>query len=144
MNTKERLSIRLRRDTRKTDDEIKNELLLRRNIVKETNCWLWPGQNINGRGHIYIGRFENCDITKQTSRESYRLFKNTSLPVTNDVLHNCNNSLCYNPDYLYEGTHTDNMQDTLKYPTHRGSGSGTRRYWQRVRAQKLKKQNDST
>ncbi|MCA9750178.1 MAG: HNH endonuclease, partial [Romboutsia sp.] len=39
------------------------------------------------------------------------------IPKGMEVLHNCNNTKCANPDHLRLGTHKENMQDKVKAGT---------------------------
>jgi hypothetical protein len=48
-------------------------------------------------------------------------------PLDNLVLHNCDNSLCINPEHLRLGTHDDNMADMVareRYCPHPGQKNG--------------------
>jgi HNH endonuclease len=45
-------------------------------------------------------------------RISWMLFRG-EIPVDAHVLHKCDVTLCVNPDHLFLGTHTDNMQDCV-------------------------------
>lgn len=39
---------------------------------------------------------------------------NGPIPDGLHILHKCNNASCVNPDHLYAGTHSDNMQDRIR------------------------------
>ncbi|CAB4217476.1 HNH nuclease [uncultured Caudovirales phage] len=76
-------------------------------IHKTSNppCWLWSGHlNSDGYGSFRIGnRF------LKAHRVAYELFKGEI--GNNHVLHICDIPNCVNPDHLFLGTHSDNMQD---------------------------------
>jgi hypothetical protein len=78
-------------------------------------CWVWIG-SIHGtrsakrapRGAIQIGRKRHS-----ASRTSWLLYRG-EIPGGQFVLHDCDNSLCVNPDHLYLGTQAQNMDDMAK------------------------------
>jgi predicted XRE-type DNA-binding protein len=83
--------------------------------IKENGCWECTShvstKSENGyhrmrrkylnAGKIYIHRliYEECF---------------GEIPEGMDVCHKCDNTHCINPEHLFLGTHTDNMQDMLK------------------------------
>ena len=84
------------------------------NRIKIVNgCWEWQGK-INESGY---GSFQEREKGKKKDlrahRESYRIFIG-DIPQGLYVLHKCDNPACCNPDHLFLGTHSDNMQDMLK------------------------------
>lgn len=83
-------------------------------VVKaETGCWLWTGgANYDGYGHMRVG-----DKMYQTHRLSYELFKG-HIPVGMFVCHACDCPPCVNPNHLFLGTGSDNMQDKIKKGRH--------------------------
>ena len=80
-----------------------------------SGCWLWTG-GIYGsrnaergpRGALQIG-----GKIFSASRTSWRLYKG-EIPEGLFVLHDCDNSLCVNPEHLYLGTQAQNMDDVAK------------------------------
>lgn len=74
-------------------------------VNKTSTCWNWTGSLSDGYGRYFIkGRFNKAH------RFSYYLHKGAILKGL-QVLHQCNNRACVNPDHLYLGTHGDNMRD---------------------------------
>lgn len=73
-----------------------------------TGCWIWSGKPNFGYGTFYMkGKLYPAH------RASFILFiKN----ITDDIIicHKCNNGMCVNPNHLYAGTHTNNMNDLRK------------------------------
>lgn len=93
----------------RNEAEIKAKLLLNR-FIAPGGCWLWTGAtNTTGYGHTrYKGKLW------RVNRLSLAVFKPAEYVESLYVLHKCNNEVCFNPDHLYCGNQTDNMQDCLK------------------------------
>lgn len=80
--------------------------------VKKGECWEWTGK-VSARGY---GTFQEKINGKKKDctahRRSYEAFIG-EIPKDLFVLHKCDNRKCCNPDHLFVGTHSDNMQDML-------------------------------
>jgi hypothetical protein len=95
-----------------TPREKAQQKLLTNRIIDSNGCWLWTGgKQANGYGKI---RFGTGHWT--THRLSLFVFKPGEFSLSENVLHKpeCNNPSCFNPEHLYSGTQTDNMQDRIK------------------------------
>lgn len=73
-----------------------------------TPCWVWLAYH-NKSGH---GRFSFNGKLGLAHRASW-IIHNGKIPSGLDVLHKCDNPTCVNPEHLFLGTHTDNMQDMV-------------------------------
>ena len=78
-------------------------------MIPESGCWIWTGAiNNGGYGRIGIGK-----KTTTAHRYSYQINVG-EIPDGLFVLHKCDVRCCANPDHLFLGTPTDNMQDMVK------------------------------
>lgn len=82
------------------------EQILNRFEEDENGCYIWQGYvHPNGYGRLRLG-----GRTWGTHRLAYELLVG-ELPEGKWVLHHCDVKLCGNPDHLYAGTPSDNLQD---------------------------------
>lgn len=81
-------------------------------VDKSGDCWQWTGSRTVSRGVPWYGKTKNRGRTLLAHRVAWE-FANGPIPDGLDVLHRCDNPICVNPDHLFLGTHTDNMQDRL-------------------------------
>jgi hypothetical protein len=72
-------------------------------------CWEWNGTTVDS-GNIVYGMFRFRKRMELAHRVSYTFYTG-KIPDGMQVLHTCDNGLCVNPNHLFLGTHTDNMQD---------------------------------
>lgn len=78
-------------------------------IDKNTGCWEWIGGKCQGYGGFSCcikGKYK----TYPAHRFSYMMYIG-EIPDGLQILHECNNKSCVNPDHIYAGTHQDNMRD---------------------------------
>jgi len=87
-------------------------------VKKTDTCWLWIGsKDKNGYGRLNIK-----DSPTLAHRLSWLLFSGASgIPIDRNILHKCDNPSCVNPEHLYVGTQTQNINDMYS------SGRGYRR-----------------
>lgn len=89
-------------------------------LIISTRCWAWTASLIN-EGY---GRLWNKDKMQSAHRISYLLHKGEP-PAGKQILHQCDNRKCINPEHLFAGTQKENMQDMIKKGRKRTRGMGT-------------------
>lgn len=86
-------------------------------LPQENGCWIWKRRKrgtISQYGYIQRGK-------RQISSHRYAFYLFTGKWPEKHVLHRCDVPLCCNPSHLWEGTHTDNMQDKMAKGRHRSN-----------------------
>lgn len=92
----------------------KLESIFSRTVIDENDCSIWQGcVQMSGR-HRQLP-YPSIGHNKKGWR-GHRLVYTLvygEIPIDMHVCHKCDNTLCLNPQHLFVGTRSDNMQDKL-------------------------------
>jgi len=91
------------------DEKAQERFWRKINLVGPNDCWEWTAGKISDG----YGSFRIKDKTIYTHRLMWELLHGP-IPSGKLILHKCDNPLCCNPDHLFIGTQTDNMQDMYR------------------------------
>lgn len=90
-------------------------------VRQPSECWLWK-KSLRGKGYgAWNYEMSGYPRVGNAHRMTYILFNCD--PHNMMVLHSCGNSRCCNPDHLYLGNNSRNMQDAVLHGTHRCDGA---------------------
>jgi len=88
-------------------EEINQQKFWQKVDKQENDCWEWQASLRAGYGAFKVnGKVESAH------RVAY-VIENGEQPE-NLVLHECDNRKCVNPNHLYSGTYSDNLQDRIE------------------------------
>ena len=91
-----------------TDEELKKWFFEQKHI-SDTGCWEWLKGKSGGYG---VTSIKGKRIL--VHRYSLEIHLNREIPKNLEVRHMCNNPICFNPEHLLEGTHSENMKDMVE------------------------------
>ena len=77
-------------------------------VEKSSGCWLWVGAKQKDGYGMFTPSGRGSSVSAH--RYSYAL-KYGEIPAGKNILHRCDTPSCVNPDHLFLGTRSDNMQD---------------------------------
>ena len=88
-------------------------------VIKQQGCWGWSGAVINRGPYSYgvLQRGRRGEGLILAHRASWEIHVGP-IPEGKLVLHRCDNPICSNPEHLFLGTQTDNMQDCVRKGRH--------------------------
>ena len=96
------------------------KLLMRRKI--EGECWIWTGglrcTNSGPRGVVNVGSRDKKTHARGSLRRyivprvAYRIWVG-ELEPGKEICHKCDRTLCFRPEHLFQGTHSDNIKDAV-------------------------------
>lgn len=99
-------SVRSKISTWRLNPPITDLASLKAHTFQVGECWVWM------RGHIRngYGRMRFNKKSELSHRVAWKLF-NGPIPPGQMILHRCDVRGCVNPEHLFLGTHSENMQD---------------------------------
>jgi hypothetical protein len=86
--------------------------------VSPRGCHEWTAGIFKATGY---GQFAVTSTQPEVAHRVAWVLANGEIPGGLWVLHKCDNRLCSNPEHLFLGTQTDNMQDMAKKGRHVGN-----------------------
>ena len=81
-------------------------------VSKRARCWPWLG----AKDSFGYGQVRHGGKTDRAPRVAFYL-RNNRWP--NNACHSCDNPICCNPDHIFDGSRSDNMQDMVTKGRHR-------------------------
>lgn len=106
----------------------------------EGKCWIWTGAIADdGYGRYYQGKGKGGVV--RPHRYLYQRVSGALLTDDEEVLHNCDVTICVNPQHLEPGSKSANMQDRSSKRRF-SNGSGIRGMTRSERAKKARALRD--
>jgi uncharacterized protein YerC len=89
-------------------------------VEKTDTCWNWTsGKDKDGYGS-FLGKVGDRVVYRRAHRFAYALVHG-DIPHGMCVCHSCDNPPCVNPEHLFLGTDSDNMNDKISKGWHRAA-----------------------
>jgi hypothetical protein len=79
-------------------------------VKKTKSCWLWIGNKKTGG----YGQFYASGKTVAAHRWAFENIKGEKIKTGNYVCHKCDVRNCVKPSHLWQGTHLENIYDSIK------------------------------
>ena len=90
------------------------ERLFERREINEQGCWLWTGYHtLRPDGTVKYGQMWVNGRWRTVHRLSASLFLGLDLDSVIQVNHRCDVPLCFNPEHLFLGDQSDNINDAI-------------------------------
>lgn len=90
--------------------DIRKRFELKYTPVTESGCWIWIASCRHGKyGQFRISK-DPSKALHLAHRAAWILYRG-EIPYGMNVCHRCDVPCCVNPDHLFLGTYSDNMQD---------------------------------
>jgi hypothetical protein len=84
-------------------------------MIDDGGCWVWSRATSAGYGSMTI-----CGRSQRAHVVAWSISRRQTVPKGMCVCHSCDNPLCVNPDHLFLGTRSDNMNDMVSKGRHGG------------------------
>lgn len=88
-------------------------------VQKTESCWLWTGAQWAGRRGVSYGKLLRGGKYLSAHRVAWEMADGL-IPSGQEVLHQCDVSLCVRRSHLFLGTQADNVADMVAKGRHRG------------------------